>query len=221
MNVLVVVAHSDDETLGCGGTIRRLADEGHEVFAVSLTDGVGSRGADESSAAARESASDRAAALLGFHWHARGSFPDNALDTCQLLALAQFVEAAKRAIRPGLVLTHSPADLNVDHQLAFRATLTAFRPQPGESCRELRCFEVLSSTEWSHPGLGTDFRPNCHVDITEQWQAKLAALEAYADEMRPWPHSRSLEHLDALARYRGGNVGFERAEAFEIIRRLE
>ena len=40
---LVVVAHRDDEVLGCGGTIAKLIDENYKVYAISMTDGVTSR----------------------------------------------------------------------------------------------------------------------------------------------------------------------------------
>ena len=45
-------------------------------------------------------------------------------------------------------------------------------------------------------------------------------LEAYADEMRPWPHSRSIEAVEHLARWRGGQLGVNAAEAFCLMRAL-
>jgi hypothetical protein len=45
-------------------------------------------------------------------------------------------------------------------------------------------------------------------------------LEAYADEMRPWPHARSISALEHLARWRGAQVGVEAAEAFGLLRQL-
>jgi LmbE family N-acetylglucosaminyl deacetylase len=98
--------------------------------------------------------------------------------------------------------------------------MTAFRPQPNESCREIRTFEVPSSTEWSHASLGADFRPNLFIDVSDTWNAKRGALKAYRMEMRPFPHARSYEALDALSTWRGAQVGLPRAEAFEIIRRV-
>ena len=50
------------------------------------------------------------------------------------------------------------------------------------------------------------------------WRTKLELLDIYADELRPCPHARSVEGVDALARYRGTQVGVERAEAFALLR---
>jgi LmbE family N-acetylglucosaminyl deacetylase len=222
MRVLVVAAHADDEALGCGATLRRHANAGDEVFCVSLTDGVSSRrqpDAHESSARRRDAAAE-SARILGFQWISAGTFPDNALDTVALLEIARFVEAAASEIRPALVYTHHGGDLNVDHRAAFQAVLTAFRPLPGGTCDEIRAFEVRSSTEWSHPSIAPPFRPNLYVGVHETWDAKRAALAAYAEELRPFPHSRSIEAVDALATSRGAEAGLVRAEAFEIVRRI-
>lgn len=220
--VLVVAAHSDDEVLGCGGALRRHVESGHRVAAVHLTDGVGSRrsGAREE-VERRRKASERAAAVIGYEWVARGDFPDNALDSVPLLEVVQFVEDVVAEVEPQIVYTHHGGDLNVDHQVAFRAALTALRPQPGAPRPEIRSFEVPSSTEWGHRSLTSDFSPNLFVDITAHWDTKIEALECYREELRPPPHPRSVESIDALARTRGAAAGLERAEAFDIIRRVE
>lgn len=219
--ILIVAAHSDDETLGSGATLRRHVDSGDEVFAVSLTDGVGSRDdVDGEALSERNQAAAKAAEILGFEWLRAGTFPDNAIDSVPLLEVVKFVEQVKREIEPTIVYAHHGGDLNIDHRLAFQATLTAFRPQPGEQLRELRTFEVASSTEWSDETIGTDFSPNLFVDVSEQWVHKKEALEAYSSEMRTFPHSRSYAALDALAMRRGNQVGLERAEAFRVIRRI-
>ena len=219
-SVLVVAAHSDDETLGCGATIHRHHVAGDRVAAIHLTDGVGARATSADRVAERVRASDEAAAALGFEWVRRGSFPDNQLDAVELLSLVKFIEAAIGELRPDLVYTHHGADLNIDHRLTFRATLTATRPLPGATVTEVRTFEVPSSTEWSSPHLGPEFRPTLYVDVGPSWDAKLAALRAYSPELRPPPHPRSLEAIDALARWRGAQSGLERSEAFEVVRRI-
>jgi len=95
--------------------------------------------------------------------------------------------------------------------------ITACRPMPGSSVREIYGFEVLSSTEWATQQ-GSPFLPDYFVDITQQLGTKLDALEAYAEEMRKTPHSRSLAHVEMLAHHRGYSVGVDAAEAFEVYR---
>jgi len=219
--VLVVVAHSDDESLGMGGTIARHVADGDKVYALSMTDGVGARGSGASDHAIRRAAAAREAArALGFEWLASGDFPDNAMDSVSLLAIVQHIEKAKAQVGPQLVYTHSAADLNVDHRILCEATLTAFRPQPGETWEEIRCFEVPSATDYGAAGVTGSFVPNLYVDIVDFWESKLEALRNYADELRPSPHSRSLEGLGNLARYRGNQAGLDMAEAFQIVRKI-
>jgi len=220
--VLVVSAHADDEALGCGAAIRRHVDDGDRVSCISLTDGVGSRGdaKDSAAAAQRQKAADESARILGFKWIARGTFPDNVLDTIPLLEVARFVEAVKAQVRPDVIYVHHGGDLNVDHRVAFAAVVTAFRPQPHETYREIRTFEVPSSTEWNHVSAGAAFQPTLFVDVQDTWEAKRAALRAYEVEMRPFPHARSIEAIEALSTWRGAQVGLPRAEAFEVVRRI-
>lgn len=220
--VLVVVAHTDDESLGLGGTIAKHFENGDIVFGISMTDGVGARGGtNEEEIKIREQASINAGKILGLTWIEGGSFPDNAMDTVPLIAVTNVIEKAKSLIEPTIVYTHSSADLNVDHRIVSQATLTAFRPRPNEIWEEIRTFEIASSTDYGHKSITNLFYPNLFVDITHTWDKKLAALNEYKMEMRDGPHTRSIEGLANLAKYRGNQVGLCYAEAFEIIRRIE
>lgn len=220
--IWVIAAHADDEVLGCGGTICRHRREGDEVSVLFLTDGVGARRPEDGGAAAqrRAAATKRALAELGVEDFACLDLPDNALDTVPLLevvrAIAVFGEG--RSL-PDVIYTHHGGDLNVDHQIALRAVLTRFRPQPGEPGPEqILSFEVPSSTGWFGSSSASAFVPNLYSDISMTWEAKRHALEAYAEEMRPWPHARSLAGVEHLARLRGATVGVDAAEAFVVER---
>lgn len=213
--VLVVVAHSDDETLGCAGTLHRHVARGDKVFGLCFTNGVGARGAEEETmVVARRDAALAAAKVIGFQWWSWGDFPDNQLDIVPLLSLVKFIEAAKQALNPTIIYTHSNADLNIDHRRVHEATLTAFRPQPQERWQEIRAFEVASSTEWGMRA----FSPSLFVNITPYWPIKAQALSAYQTELRPAPHARSIDALTALSQWRGAQAGFAYGEAFEIVR---
>ena len=88
---------------------------------------------------------------LGFQWAGRYNFKDNAMDEYPLIEVVKAVEKTKSKVQPTLVYTHGGADLNIDHGVVANAVLTAFRPQPNEKCRELRLFEVASSTDYGKP----------------------------------------------------------------------
>jgi LmbE family N-acetylglucosaminyl deacetylase len=100
------------------------------------------------------------------------------------------------------------------------AAVTACRPQHGHPVKTLLSFEVPSSTEWQPPGSGYPFVPNWFIDISASLDRKLVALDAYARELRDWPHPRSRRGVENLARWRGATVGVEAAEAFILGRQL-
>jgi len=143
-------------------------------------------------------------------------FPDNRMDGPELLEVVKAVETVLDDVKPELVACHWGGDLNVDHQTVQRAVVTACRPLPGTSVRAVIEWETVSATEWS-PRDGA-FAPNFFVDISQTVDAKINALRCYHTEMREFPHARSYEALEALARVRGSQVGAPAAEAF-VVRR--
>ncbi len=221
-NILIIVAHTDDETIGMGGTIANHTKDGDKVFAVSMTDGVGSRDAlDTNDINQRVIAADKAARILGFEWLEAGKFLDNEMDKYSLIEVVKFIENIKNLSKPDIVYTHSSSDLNIDHRIVSEAVLTAFRPQPKEICREIRAFEVSSATDYGHKSVTGSFYPNLFIDITNTWEEKLLALKEYASEMREYPHTRSYRGIESLSKIRGNQVGLHQAEAFEIIRKIQ
>ena len=220
--VLVVVAHSDDESISMAGTISKHIKKGDKVFVISMTNGVGARDdANLNKINQRKNASVTASKVLGFEWGDCYDFSDNVMDSYPLIEIVKAVEKAKYKYRPTLVYTHSGADLNVDHRVVANSVLTAFRPQPNELCKELRLFEVASATDYGNSAITGSFSPNLFIDISNEWPAKVKALEAYMEEMREYPHSRSIKGIKNLANLRGNQVGYDFAEAFEVIRKLE
>lgn len=216
--ILVVAAHPDDEVLGCGGTMARHVQNGDQVRVIFVADGVTSRlGVDAQELHRRQQATRAACDLIGVQQFQFLGFPDNRLDQVPLLDVVQRLEHAMEAWAPTKVYTHHHGDLNVDHRVTHQAVMTACRPLPGSVIRQILAFEVMSSTEWASPGL-SPFAPNVYVDISSQLELKISALEAYGDEMRQPPHSRSVAHLRQLAHHRGNCVGFDAAEAFMLIR---
>jgi LmbE family N-acetylglucosaminyl deacetylase len=222
--VLVVAAHPDDEILGVGGTAARHVRGGDRVDVLIVAEGATSRTAVRDTAtSAREldalrQAAHKAAGELGTRAPRFLGLPDNRLDSVDLLDLVKAVEAVIDDVRPDVVYTHHAGDLNVDHGLVQRAVLTACRPLPGSTFRAIYGFETVSSTEW---GRGEAFAPTRYVAIENEMAAKLAALKHYQVEMRPFPHARSLEAVEALARVRGAQAGVAAAEAFTVLLEVE
>ncbi|GAA0841439.1 PIG-L family deacetylase [Marinobacter szutsaonensis] len=218
--VLIVAAHTDDEVLGCGGIIAKHVSNGDRVYATFLADGVSSRPeASKKELEERNRAAKKAHSVLGIRQSYMLGFPDNRMDSVPLLDIVQKLEQLINELQPEVVYTHHQGDLNVDHQITHRAALTACRPVPGASVKELYAFEVLSATDWNDPG-SSPFIANKFVDISDYLDKKLEALKAYELEMRHVPHTRSIENSIRLALLRGNSVGVEAAEALCLIRAI-
>ena len=225
--ILVVAAHPDDEVLGCGGTMARLASEGNCVYTLILGEGVTSRDRKRDLAKReneivklKEKAED-ANKILGVKKVYTYDFPDNRFDTVSLLDIIKTIEKIKEDIKPDIVFTHHYGDLNIDHQITFKAVMTAFRPLKKETVREMYSFEVLSSTEWNIPKPEICFVPNHFVDISKTIKLKVRAMKEYKCEIREYPHPRSIESIEIKAKQRGIQVGLEAAEAFEVLRLIK
>lgn len=225
IKVLVIVAHPDDEALGCGGTVAKHAQSGDEVYCLILGEGIVAR---EGSVASIEKGKEalkqdalRAAKILGIKELIFKDFPDQRLDTIPLLDVIKSIEEVKQRIKPDIIYTHHQGDLNIDHQITFKAGLTACRPMKDESVKEIYSFEIPSSTEWNSPEVQNYFMPNVFVDISDTFKKKLEAIEAYQSETREYPHPRSPRALEIIARHWGVTVGKELAEAFRLVRWLK
>jgi len=219
MNILVIAAHADDEVLGCGGTIAKYKDQGATVNVAILADGVSSRNEENAGynpeILIRNTAAEKANKILGVDKVKLGSFPDNRMDSIDLLDVVKYVELLIEEFTPDMILTHHSNCLNIDHRIVNQAVCTACRPQGNYSVKSILFFEIPSSTEWQINSLG-GFSPNLFEDITSYMPKKIEALEVYSMEIRDWPHPRSIEGVLHLSKWRGATVGVDTAEAFIV-----
>jgi N-acetylglucosamine malate deacetylase 1 len=225
--VLVVAAHPDDEILGCGATLALHAQRGDRVHVLILAEGATSRSQQRNPADCQEhlsalaQAAQTAGTILGVTSVQLHQFPDNRMDSCDLLDIVKVVEREIQEFQPNIVYTHHCGDVNIDHRRTHEAVITAARPLPNSPVKTLLFFEIASSTEWQTSHSAPPFVPNWFVDISTTLELKREALAVYANEMRDWPHPRSLPALEYLARWRGATVGVVAAEAYILGRHLE
>ena len=216
MTILVVAAHPDDEVLGCGGTVARHTAAGDVVHILIVSEGATSRDDPSAGDVGKLRDSARAAAqALGAEPPILSGFPDNRLDSMDRLDVIKEVERHIDTIEPHTVYTHHGGDLNIDHRIVHEVVITACRPLPGSPVKRIFSFEAVSSTECSSAAIGAPFLPVRHVDISSFMDLKMNALTFYESEMRPFPHPRSMEAVRAQATFRGSQVGFHAAEAFQ------
>ena len=211
MKVMVLVAHLDDEVLGCGGYLPKLAADGHEVHMVFLTEGV----LHPPKVSDNREVSVRVSELLGVrreHVYHVG-LKNQRFDDYTLIDVNKKIEAL--GVEPDMILTTSPTDANNDHRVTFNCALVVARPI--KKPIRLVTMEILSSSEWGRE----PFAPNFYADISGTLELKLQAMEMYRDQVMPFPHPRSLEGIRYKAYARGMEVGYQAAEAYHIIRWFE
>src|SRR3989344_8622104 len=221
-SVLAVVAHPDDEIIGVGGTLCKLAKNGSDVHVLILSEGRTSRDdvTDKNRDAVLENAlkeSEAALDVLGVKNVTRLQLPDNQFDTVPLLSIAKEVSKVVAQIQPSIVLTHHFGDLNIDHQIVFQATVTACRPSES-FVEKILLFETLSSSEMAGPVIKDVFMPNYFINIEHELQSKLDAMSKYAPELREFPHPRSLKAIEYNAIVWGSKVNMGAVEPFELFR---
>jgi LmbE family N-acetylglucosaminyl deacetylase len=220
--ILVIVAHPDDEVLGCGGTIAKHKNIGDDVTVLIMADGVNSRSEKlkNESVDERRVCAKQANNILKVDNLIFLSYPDNKMDTVPLLDIIKDIENIMIKVCPDIVYTHSLRDLNIDHCVVHNATITACRALPAQSVNQLLFFEVPSSTEWRTSASNNIFNPNWFSDISDTLNVKLEALSVYKEELHEFPHPRSLTAVECLAKWRGACSGVMAAEAFELGRKV-
>lgn len=212
------MAHPDDEILGCGATISRLAREGMSVYILILATGLTSRGpVDNAALKTLKQEANQAMSCLGANTINFADFPDNAMDTIPLLEIIKQVEKFIEKTDPDIIFTHHNGDINIDHDITQRAVLTAKRSLPDTKPVEIFACDVLSSTEFGR----SDRRPRPDVYFRLEEKDIIStqeALKCYRSEIRSWPHPRSTQALEHKLRLNGAECGSQAAEAFEILR---
>ena len=220
MNILIIAPHPDDEVLGLGGTMHRLAGEGHKLTVAIVTRGWAPLFPDEQVQQVRTEA-QAAADTLGVE---KLHFMDLPVTRLNALPEHELNAAFDRLIldeQPQWVFLPHPGDRHEDHRQVFEAGMVALRPVASRSfVRRVLCYETVSETHWSASGIEPHFEPHIWIDISAHLDAKRAAMQKYASQVRPAPDARSLEAVSALATWRGSVVGLRAAEAFMLVRDL-
>lgn len=221
--ILVIAPHPDDEILGVGGTMRKKIEEGHEVSVLVATNANKSlpeRYTLDKLKAIREAAK-RAHEYMGVKETIFEDFPAPMLDQYPISTMAEAIHKIVRAGEYDTIYVPHRGDIHNDHKAIFDASLVACRPVGTYFVKKIMAYETLSETEWAHPYASDTFVPTQFEIIPKETFAyKLKAMEFYDSQLRAFPASRSLESLEALAKYRGCTIQVERAEAFMIIREI-
>lgn len=217
---LFIAPHPDDEVLGCGGVITKLSNQGKEVYVLVMSRGTPKLYTENKIKNIRQEAL-LAHKTLGVKESFFLDYYAPELDMVPLANISGSISEIIKKLKIKVLFLPHKGDIHNDHSIVFKAGLVAARPVGNYTVREVYCYETLSETEWAPPFGDDTFIPNYFIDISIQFSKKLEAMKCFKSQLKAFPNPRSLETIEALAKFRGSTVGFERAEAFMVIRQIE
>jgi LmbE family N-acetylglucosaminyl deacetylase len=203
LKVVCVGAHPDDPESGCGGTLARYAELGHQITIIYLTRG--ERGdwtkSPDEVAAIRTREAESACKVIGAKPVFAGQI--DAVTEVNSSRIQSFVNIVSSE-EPDIVFTHWPVDTNLDHQVAGILTFRTYMLLPGRF--QLYFFEVMTGRQT------IAFTPTDYVDITPTREKKKAALFMHKSQKAEEVIYK--QHHEIMEVFRGREAGVATAEAF-------
>jgi len=209
MNILILAPHPDDESIGMGGTIKKLSKK-NNIHLCVLTDGAVFDSSGQKKILERKNACKNSGKILGISDYTFLDFPVMELESISHLEINRELEKIIKKFNPKIVYTTTRHDINKDHQRVFESTLVVTRPQ-SSNVKQVFSYETAGMTI-------SGFSPTVFEDISKEFKYKIKSFKMYKSELRPFPHLRSLKAIENLAIQRGIESGIKKAEAFELIR---
>lgn len=219
MKILVIAPHADDEILGVGGTIAKYIYEGHEVYVCVITTGHPSMFSQEVLCKLRSEVIE-AHEFLEIKNTFFLDLPAVLLSEVPKHEINKKINDVIDDIQPDIVYIPHFGDMHLDHYIVSQASMIGVRPIKEHKILEVYSYETLSETEWNIPHLTNAFIPNTFIDVTNYIEKKTKAMECFTTQLNEFPHPRSLEAIESLAKLRGSTIGVRAAEAFCLVRRI-
>lgn len=217
--ILVFAPHPDDEVLGCGGTMMEHIKAGNEVYVCIITRGFPPMFSNEKTL--RNQADARLCHnFMGVKETIFLDFPTTKLESVDRVELNGAILKVVRDILPDEVYIPHYGDMQRDHFVVAEACMVAVRPKYTPQTPKVYGYETMSETAWNAPVAHNEFIPNVYVDITHSLEDKKKALAYYSLQVSDFPDARSVEAIEALAKYRGAQMHMRAAEAFMLLREL-
>lgn len=222
--VLIIVAHPDDEVLGCGGYISKYRNS-KEFKVIFIGEGTSCRYSKyklnnevEDKILKRQKQSIRSLKFLGVEKFQHYNLPCGRFDSIDIIDINKIIEKEISKFKPNIILTHSLNDCNNDHRIINRSVMMATRPSKFNMfLSEIKSFEILSSTEWNFE---SQFNPNFFEILSKKnINEKIKAFYYYDGEVQSEDMPRTSDGLITLAKNRGKIINSKYAEAFRLIRK--
>ncbi len=218
--VLFISPHPDDETIGCGGTILKNKEIGHEIFWLIMTCGLEKDGFPKDEIENMANQVEVVSSRYKFDYVKRLNYPSTKLETIPIMEMVEVVYSILKKLEPQIVYINHRDDVHSDHKIVFDVVWSCLKSFKCSFIKEINSYETLSETEFVPPFQSSAFVPNVFCNISDYLPEKLEIMKIYKSEIKPHPFPRSLENLEALAIFRGATIGVKFAEAFMCLKRI-
>lgn len=219
-NILIVAPHADDETLGCGGTILRLVNEGHNVHWLLVTGMSSESGFNSNQIDIRKNEIDKVSAMYKFTCRHELMLPPAMLETLSKGEVIGPILSIVQKIKPDEVYTVYRNDAHSDHEIVYDAVMSACKSFRSPFVKKVLAYETMSETDFGMKPEDRGFRPNVYVNISPYLDTKLNILEEFKSEVGEFPFPRSRKALESLAYIRGTQANCNAAEAFMLLKEI-
>ena len=213
--VLVIAPHPDDETLGVGGTVKKLSKSkidvsilvvgGHLPPIYKIEDYLQT-----------EKECKKASNILGAK---KIFFLKKVATKFNEQPIADFNKSLLNIINkvnPELVFIPFP-DRHIDHKVVFNSCMVCTRPKKNNRLKMVLAYETLSETHWNAGYIEPNFIPDVFIDISDEYKFKEKALKSYSSQIKN-NKARNIEAIKGLATFRGSQNNTKYCEAFKLIR---
>jgi len=217
LDVLAIAAHPDDVEQTCGGTLIRMAEMGYRTGVLDLTAGdMGTRGSPEQRVAESEIAGQH----MLLKWRGNQHFPDARLENTITARMTLAVKI--RELEPRVVILPYWDGRHPDHyrasEIGYEACFLAGLKKLDEYTEPHRPFKILYASVYA------DVKPSFIVDISAQFERRMAALLSYVSQYGEASEGGTLfpgeqeirERLGAIARFYGNQIGVRYGEPFVV-----
>ena len=222
MRVLAVGCHPDDLEIGCGGTLAKYADKGHDVFMCHVANGDMGHAVIEPAELRRirTAEAERAGEVIGAREVINIDIGDLTVDSSDPDTVKKVIEVV-RYVKPDVIITHSPEDYMTDHietgKLVFNASFSSSVPHfgPGEA------HGLIAPLYYMDTLAGVNFLPEEYVDVTDTIERKIQAVNKHESQVKWMKDHDGIDFLDFVrtcSKFRGLQCGAEYAEGFRLCR---
>jgi len=214
---LIISPHPDDETLGVGGTISKLIDNGIQINVLIVSGHLPPLYEQDVFEKTKNELYD-AMTVLGVPRKNIEflNIPATFVNVEPVSSLNSKISSYISSVSPEMVFIPFP-DRHVDHRVIFDSCMVATRPLGINRLKVILAYETLSETHWNANYIEPNFVPDFYFDISNDISKKINALSKFNSQILE-NSSRSLNAVECLAKFRGSQNGCDFAEAFKLIR---